>query len=336
MWKQPPISRATTASDIIVGTLGDTCATTNLPGRKQQLRLPNSIDTIKAVKGRTGYAGRGWLYDYRQIPAMFSETSAKKKINKILQGWAKVTQNWDDDANTIWVIRLFMAAKLLLMATLNINSLRFAESVNLRAAVPHLKYYSLLSLARALCLTIPEIDWADGQLVQMSHKRAITDAVAHVRAFDNGIASELYSCITVARAQREFIDYRAPSSGDGGFDGLVKLEAFCRLLAELTQMNSELLEISFEKHTSDKIFDLKEDVISEFITIELEGVVFVDWEDFSRLGYLIRKHPRPASIRALLTEGWVDEFFGSWLSEGDGESGFNPDENPQVIFDIFG
>jgi hypothetical protein len=66
----------------------------------------------------------------------------------------------------------------------------------------------------------------------------------------------------------------------------------------------------------------------------LGGAHFIDYEDARRLLYLMRKHPRPTSIKALLTDGHVEDFFGAWTAEVESEINFNPDDNLDAIFDI--
>jgi hypothetical protein len=113
-----------------------------------------------------------------------------------------------------------------------------------------------------------------------------------------------------------------------------QFEPYCRLLAELTQMNSELLEVSFEKHTSDVPFSIRENAVRQFVSTEIEGRSFTDYEDVRRLIYLMQKHPRPTSVKALLTDGHVEDFFGAWIGESESEMNFNPDDNLAVIFDV--
>ena len=300
----------------------------------QMLRPDNSIDTFKAAVQRTEFAGRMWVYSYQQIPATLPEAAVKAVNQRLLSRYAKLTKSWTDDQNSIWILRLFMAAKLVMMATLQANSLRFAGDVNLRVAGPHLRYYALLSLARAVCLTLPEIDWAGGKVFTMTHERAIRETVHYIQSFDMKSAAAVNSLVRGAKAQREFIDYRAPSSGDTGLEPMHQFEPYCRLLAELAQMNSELLDVSFEKHASDGVFSIRESYVQEFASIEIEGEQFIDYEDARRLLYLMRKHPRPTSIKALLTDGHVEDFFGAWIGQSENEPNFNPDDNLGVIFDV--
>lgn len=284
--------------------------------------------------GKTSFAGRDWSYDFKQIRAAVGESVVEKKIEKLLSRYAKITKSWNDHLNSIWICRLYMATKLIMMATLQVNSLRFAGRVNLRVARPHLQYYSLLSLARAVCLTIPEIDWADGELLKMSHARTIKQTVNYLALFNRSLARSVENAIRSAKARRELIDYRAPTSGDGKIGVPRNFILKCCLLAEFAQMNSELLESSFEKHNSGTEFDVEDEAFTGLLNVEIEGETFLDDEDYYRVGYILRKHPRPASLQMLMTDGHVEDFFGAWCDEETNEASFDPDSDLDIIFDI--
>jgi hypothetical protein len=117
---------------------------------RTEVRKPNSVDAQKTLLGKTEFAKRKWFYAYAEIPAVLDEQRCERAIRKLFSRYSKVTKAWDDIKNTEWTCRLYMAAKLIMMATLQLNSLDFAESVNLRAANPHFRYYALLSLSRAI------------------------------------------------------------------------------------------------------------------------------------------------------------------------------------------
>lgn len=298
------------------------------------MRIPNSVDTQKALFEKTEFAKRKWFYAYAQLPAVLDEQRCERAIQKLFSRYSKETKAWDDIKNTEWTCRLYMAAKLIMMATLQLNSLDFAESVNLRAATPHLRYYTLLSLSRAICLTLPENKWNDGDLLTMNHDRALKSTANHVSMFDQKVGVRVDSAIRLAKAHRELIDYRAPSSGYSDLSRIKRFKSLCRLLAELAQMNSELLETSFENQTSDVAFEILESEAWKLLDVEIGGHSFIDREDIRRISYLARKHPRPANLRALMTDGHVEQFFGAWCDDSERPGCFDPDDHWDVIFDI--
>lgn len=67
---------------------------------------------------------------------------------------------------------------------------------------------------------------------------------------------------------------------------------------------------------------------------QIDGTAECDKEDWYRLDYLRRKCPRPTNIYQMISEGHVEDFFGSWLPDKDatGDDLFNPDENWRILF----
>lgn len=298
------------------------------------MRFPNSIDSRKGVTERINWAGRQWYYPYREIPIITEDKVAEKRIQKVLQNYAAETRAWDDERNSDWVCRIYFATKLLMMATLQVNSLIYSEEHNLRVVQPHLRYYSLFSLCKAICFTLPELAWANGSLLTMTHERVIRHAVAYIQTFSKKAADAIEASCRLAKAQRELIDYNAPSSGDAQLTELNRFRETCRLLAEFAQLNSELLERSFEKHTNDIKFEMVEARLWVAFQVEIEGQNFFDEEDVRRIGYLARKHPRPTNIRMMLTDGHVEDFFGAWGEDETDAQNFDPDNHWDSIFDI--
>lgn len=227
-----------------------------------------------------------------------------------------------------------MSSKLVMAATLHLNSLSFAKDRNLRVVAPYLRYYAVLSLLRAVCYTLPEHDWADGKLIQISHSAAIDGAVENLRRFNKDIAETIKNDIRELKAERELISYRAPSSGDDQVAEKNRIFALCTLLAEVAQFNSELLEVSLSKNADPQAFVLFSKDAEKIAGIEIDGHYFGDREDAYRLGYLARKHPYPANVQHLMTDGHVEDFFGAWHAGEDGEEFFDPDRMQDIIFDI--
>jgi hypothetical protein len=98
-------------------------------------------------------------------------------------------------------------------------------------------------------------------------------------------------------------------------------------------MQSELLEASVLKNAKGT-FTLSSESIERICNIEIEGIHFYDKEDRYRMGYLQRKHPLPTNILHIMSEGHVEDFFGSWCAKDEGEGQFNPDVNWGIIFDV--
>jgi len=280
------------------------------------------------------FAGRDWYYDFREVDTVFTEASCAKVAARLLERYSKLTKTWSTELNSEWTCRLFMAAKLVMSSTLHVNAAYFAEDKNLRVVVPYLRYYSVLSLLRAVCYTLPEHEWRDGQLIQISHAAAIDGALEHLRRFDKTVADSAKTEIRELKAERELISYRAPSSGDDRISEKNRYLSLCMLLAEVAQFNSELFESSMLKHANPAHFCLLSAYAEKVASFEIDGHYFGDNEDAYRLGYLARKQPHPVNIRHLMKEGHVDDFFGAWVAKEESDEVFNPDDMHSIIFDI--
>ena len=196
--------------------------------------------TDSAPSVRNKIAGRIWYYDFHALSEI-DNVKCTAVVHSMLQRYAKVAKTWTPDLNSAWTCRLYMAAKLIMSATLHSNACDFSEEKNLRVVTPYLRYYTVLSLLRAVCYTLPEFQWGSGDLIQISHAKAIQGAIAHIRQFDAGMAERTDKEIRLLKAERELISYRAPSAGDQGVVDHNEFLGLCRLLAEVAQFNSELL-----------------------------------------------------------------------------------------------
>lgn len=279
-------------------------------------------------------AGRDWYYDFREIQSAFTDASCSKVASRLLERYSKLTKRWSAELNSEWICRIFMSAKLVMSSTLHINAAYFAEEKNLRVVVPYLRYYSVLSLLRAVCCTLPEHEWKDGNLIQISHATAIDGALEHLRRFDKTVADSAKTEIRELKAERELISYRAPSSGYDRISEKNRHLSLCILLAEIAQFNSELFESSMLKHANPANFRLLSEYAAKIASFEIEGYYFGDNEDAYRLGYIARKQPYPVNMQQLMREGHVEDFFGAWVAKEEGDELFNPDEMQNIIFDI--
>jgi hypothetical protein len=295
--------------------------------------MNNSILTARVLAERHTFASRQWFYEFRELSSTFDETACKRVADRMLQRYALLTKAWTAEANSEWTCRLFMAAKLILVATLQVNSTHFAEDRNLRVVVPYLRYYATLSLLRAICCTLPDLDWDDGNLLRISHSSAIKGSFAHIGKFSKTVAESAETTIRRLKAERELISYRAPSSGDDKVSENNDFLWLCTMLSEIAQFNSELFEASLFKNGEPSSFQLLPEYLNKISGIEIDGHYFGDCEDAYRLGYLARKYPLPANLMHLMTQGHVEDFFGAWYG-GDDKSLFNPDDMQQIIFDI--
>lgn len=280
------------------------------------------------------YGGRDWFYTYRRLFDICTEAKLKSVTGKILTQYATLTKSWDATANSEWTCRTYLSTKMILNATVLTNALDYSNKVGLRIANPYFEYYATLSLLRALVYTIPSESWSDGDLMAIPHSKAINVAFDWIAKFDKDVAQRLKRLTQQLKAQREVISYKAPASGDSILDSDYDLYELLITIAEMAQLNSELLEASVSKNASSDTFVVDYEHMTQIAQFEIEGFIFTDPEDGYRLGYIKRKQPRPHNIALTMTEGQTEDFIGAWDGEDEGMFNNGPPADWQEIFDV--
>lgn len=291
------------------------------------------IQVRKLISSPKNYANRQWWYDFQQLPMLCLEENVVKRSQSLTQQFAPLTKNWNSELNSEWTVRVFYAAKMVLAASLMAQSLKYASNKNLRSVSSYLKYYTVMHSMRAVLFTSPNIAWNNGEILQTTHSKTINVACDVIARLDRELSAYIKKAVLHLKAFRELISYRAPSSGDNFPKPEFDVYDYSRFLLEIAQFQSELLEASLEKNVTSS-FDLDQN-FTQFVTdVEIEGIHFHDNEDWYRIGYLVRKHPRPTNILHIMSEGHVEDFFGSWATDSEQPDMFDPDEDWQILFDV--
>jgi hypothetical protein len=280
------------------------------------------------------YAGRAWQYRFRQIKTVFNEKEVTPVVDSLSQRYTRLARQWSPERNSEWLCRTYLASKMVMAGTLSANSLEYAEAHNLRSVIYYLRYYTLLSLFRAVMLMLPEKEWNAGALSSSSHKTVINDVSSFIACFDASIGKWAKEEAFRLKAARELISYRAPSSGDRYLPSGRQLRDFFELITDLAQFSSELLEASIEKHSDRATFVFLETYYTQLWAQEINGICIGDPEDRYRLDCIRRKQRYPANLQTTLTEGHIESFFGSWCAEENDASQFDPDDNWEILFDL--
>ncbi len=280
------------------------------------------------------YAGREWFYSYRKLFGICTEQKLVSTKNRILSQYSTLTKNWNTTTNSEWTCRHYLATKMILNATVLTNALDYSSEVGMRIANPYFEYYATLSLLRALVYTIPSESWSDGELMSISHSKAINVAFDWIAKLDVVTANRLKRLAQQLKAQREVVSYKAPASGDSILDNSYDLFELLIILAEAAQFNSELLEASVNRNASPESFFVEYGNIQQISKFEIEGFSFSDPEDSHRLDYISRKQPRPLNLALTMTEGQTEDFIGAWDGEEEGMFNNGSPLDWQEIFDI--
>lgn len=296
------------------------------------------INTVKTISSKTEFAGDYWYYDFKEIHHWLEEDICKKRRLDLFSEYSKLTKIWNSEKNSEWLCRIYMSSKMILSATLTLQSLDFSNEKNLRVVIPYLEYYSVLSAMRSLIFTLPTEEWKNGEIFNMNHSKIINLTCSYIAKFDKNLAEKIKKDIIRLKAQRELISYRAPTSGDNKCHKNIDSLEICKLIVEIAQFNSEILEKSIHKNSSQKYFEFKDEYINKLSDISVGDINFFDIEDNYRLNYLKRKWPIPTNILHIMTEGHTEDFFGAWdpLEEDEDSELFSTGSSSswQMIFDI--
>lgn len=296
----------------------------------------NSIVTIKFLTEKQLFFSRGWYYNFREISNFFSDKECTKVANDMASKYSVVTKGWSVERNSEWICRHYLSSKMIMSATLNLNTMLYSKDKNIRLTIPYLKYYTLLSLFRGIVYTLPHVLWDDGGIITLSHRKIIQYVFEFLSKFNKNAACMIQEVILNAKASRELITYRSPTSGDALINDQQDIVEMSTLLSDLIQFNTEIMEASVIKNSDENTFQFMDSYIYKVKEIKIGGKVYRDKEDGYRLDYVKRKFPLPVNALHLMTEGHVEDFFGAWWVDPDETEGevFDPDDNWRLIFDI--
>lgn len=279
---------------------------------------------------------KGDTFEYNILFKTFESKNIQTVINSLQPSFADIAKNLDVNSNTQWIIRTYLASKMILASSVMLTSAEYAECKNLRIVMPYLMYYSLLSCARAVVFTNPRYEWKE-ELVTMNHSKTINIVGDIVSRYDKEEGKSIELFIDKSRIYREIFSYKFPAEGLRGMNlNFEKVVEICSLLAEIAQLQSAILESAITKHCKEK-YDIDEVEFRKLYLYDGKGFKFFDSEDGYRLDYIKRKVSRPYSIINTMTEGMVDDFFGSWCGDDEDENYedlYNPDQNWRIIFPV--
>ena len=278
----------------------------------------------------------GDYFEYSRLKKEFSKQEIDKFQSYLLRRYSAFTKNWSDELNSAWVVRNYLAVKMILSASIMLSSCEYAIDHNLRVVEPYLLYYALFNCLRTSIFTSPNVEWGEGVIVEMNHQKVINTSIDAISRFSRKYASNLEEFVMKARDYRELFSYKFPANGindEVPSVGLLDVIHNCQLICEISQLQSEMLEISHRKNIK-KTYQLDFATLKKGLIYEGKSYSMVDREDMYRLDYIQRKMSYPWSLYLTMTEGMVEDFFGAWCSKEDKSDTYDPDVNWQIIFPV--
>lgn len=288
--------------------------------------------------------------DHNQVK-MFSEANYNHFLSLCRDDAGQLCMT--SSMNTEWVVRTYCAAKMVMSATLLLNSAEYCIHKNIMISVPYLLYYAAFSSARALLYVSPfhQAKSLDG-IMTITHSKVLNISSDIIRNhLDPELGEKVKDFLNYLKNQRELFSYRFPATG---IQESIKFEEtvdLCGLLAELAELASRQIQKVYEKKFLDDSRNTGENR-AEWMSFDAEtikkaydysdladgndSIPWIDPEDLYRIGYIERKIKYPASVLYTMTEGMTEDFFGAWCGSEHGDEGeqFDPDKNWNRIFPI--
>lgn len=275
-------------------------------------------------------------FEYTKIDSTFTDEEVNKNVVSMENQCIKLTKAWDEILNSQWVAREYIAVKMILSSSVLLSSVEFANEKNLRIVEPYLIYYSLLNCSRAVILTSPFSDWNNGEIFAMTHQKTINVLGDLISKYNMVKGKEVKEFIDWAREYRDIFSYKFPANGLTEHHlSLEDTIDTCILLCEIAQLQSKVLENAITKNVKSE-YELDWGILSVGYRYGSKNFQFIDQEDGYRLDYITRKQKRPYSLHLTMTEGMVEDFFGSWCPKEESNIAdvYNPDANWQIIFPV--
>lgn len=277
-------------------------------------------------------------FEYFELNSEFTQKEISEYRQSIIQRYKKLIERWDTELNSEWVLRHYLAVKMILAASIMFTSLDYANKKNLRIVEPYLLYYSLLTCCRAVVFTLPEAAWNNGELMTMNHSKIINLTASNIGILNISKANQIKENLIATLNYRELFSYKFPANGlhsiyssTINFEMAVKLAT---LISEVAQFNSQQLQYCICNQYDLEALELDINILKRAFEYEGPYCVFTDREDWYRLNYIIRKRKFPLNLHWTMTEGLVEDFFGAWCPEEAGEDLYNPDESLSIIFPV--
>jgi len=279
-------------------------------------------------------------FNYSELYRYLSEDDLDRGRLKLKRRFKFQTNSWNTSKNSEWVLRHYLAVKMIMSSTIMLTSLKFGKDRNVRVTEPYLVYYSLLNTARAVLYTYPIPNWGIAKLISPTHNKIISIVSDAVGQFNKESGNMIRDVLEKAKEYRELFSYKFPANGitdfTVGFDEAVEI---CSFLSEFAQFQSEILE---NANLSNKNIGLSLDreILKNGFLYKGKKYELFDDEDKYRLDYFVRKQSYPINLHYTLREGMVEDFFGAWFQEFehddeiDSVHNYDPDINYNLIFPI--
>ena len=260
----------------------------------------------------------------------FSEKKLDKYIQQTHNRFKREATDWSFEKNNFWILRLYSSLKMLLSTTVFYSNYEFSEEKKIFLSLPYLEYYGLISSCRALLLLSSDKE-EFSKIFSATHSNIITSITKLLESIDLELSKNFDKHINSLKENRERFSYHLPTRkiiDDDIQQTFLDSLYFSRIIGELAQLNSEILENNIDKESDSKFF-----IFGNIESIDIEIIkYFNSSEDYYRLGYIARKVKRPINLHLLATEGLTEDFLANYMEEYQEENQLSALHNLQLIF----
>lgn len=311
-------------------------------GPQHEAHGPSSRPARRVIAGEeptcddiASATGSAYCYAYAELRRQATVSQIQGYCSTTRRLFAPIAKAFDEDANSRWVLRHYLAIKFATAANLLAGSAAYAYDHNLMLGVPYFNYYAVLNACRAYLMTSPHVIWDGAKTVEMTHQTILNRTADYLRALDPKRAPDWGRDLELLRDRRELFSYRFPLSGAG----LVGEHAFepesatalARLIAELASLNSECLDASLSKHSSGDIPVRNMSDHEWASAYELAGAQARDRDDDYRFLKLVRGWKTVSPLQVMCSDGLMDDVYAAWTDSHERPGAFNPDEYSRLV-----
>lgn len=124
-------------------------------------------------------------FEYVRLYSTFDAKTIRTRISDLHPSFTMIAKSFDKKTNTQWIIRTYLASKMILASSVLLTSAQYAKTKNLRVTEPYLLYYALLCCARSVIFTNPYVKWKDDFLT-LTHSKIINITGDIVTRYNRG------------------------------------------------------------------------------------------------------------------------------------------------------
>lgn len=281
--------------------------------------------------------GSDYCIGYRALPSEATLEQVQSYCKRTRDLFVPIAKAFTPEDNSRWLLRHYLAVKFASASALMAGSAIYAYEHNLMMAVPYFNYYTVLNACRAYLMTAPQLAWDGKNTVEMTHEKILNCAADFMRNLDPNRRQSWRVQMGEYRDQRTLFSYRFPLSGPE-FIGREALDptaaiALAQLVAELGALNSECFDGVLKKHVDENMPVAELEDHDWAGVYQLAGEDEADYADLYRFGKLRRSWKRVSPLHILVSDGMMDDLFGSWTNpdQEEDDGGFNPDECSNLI-----